>query len=189
MKSNWKTDLIKFYESSRLDKLVMNICKTHKYKDDLKQELIVILLDMDKRKLGRLLRSDQIYFWSYTILKNQYYSKSSHFFKNYLNFHSDNELVSQLVEHPDENRVQELLIDIDRILDEKVDFFSAFLFRKYYFDWWDENKEKCMNGRSLRKIESEYTLDKDFKIDHMFIWVSVKETLELIKGELRIDQK
>jgi hypothetical protein len=185
-KNNWKVDLIKFYESSRLDKLVMNICKTHKYKDDLKQELIVILLGMDKRKLARLLRSDQIYFWSYTILKNQYYGTSSYFFKNYLNFHSDGEFLSQLVDQTDDINTQEILVNIDKILDEKVDFFSAFLFRKYYFDWWDEDKEKCMRGRSLRKIEKEYTLDKDFKIDHMFIWSSVKETLDFIKKELGI---
>ena len=39
---------------------------------------------------------------------------------------------------------------------------------------------------SLRKIEEKYTLNKDMKIDHMFIWQSVKETTRLLKKELGI---
>ncbi len=180
---------IEFYESDLLDKVVISVCKDTRYNEDLKSELIVILLNMNQNKLRKLLFSGEIIFYSIKIIKNQFYTKNSKFWKNYLNFvSSDDDIINNLESINVEN-YHSLLDEIETILDEKVDFFSAFLFRKYYYDWWDYDKDKSKKGLSYRKIENEYTLNKDFKIDHMFIWSSVKDTLNIIKKELRIDQK
>ena len=45
--------------------------------------------------------------------------------------------------------------------------------------------EKTIKGRSYRKIEQEYSLNNDFKMDHMYIFNSVRTTMDIIKTELK----
>jgi hypothetical protein len=180
---NYKTLLINFYEGTRLNELINKMCPDKRYVDDLKQELILHLLEKDKIELLRLLQTGEIYFYSYGYLRNQYHSSTSEFFKKYRNFEKFVDEVECIdFDKKDQNRI----IKIDNILETKVDFFSAFLFRKYYYDWFDDYKGKSINGRSYRKIENEYSLNSDFKIDHTYIFHNVRKTLELIKNELGI---
>jgi len=180
---NYKNLLILFYEGNRLNELLIKMCPDKRYVDDLKQELILHLLEKDEIELLRLLQTGEIYFYSYGYLKNQYHSSSSEFFKKYRNFEAFYDDIEWIdFDIKDQNRI----IKIENILETKVDFFSAFLFRKYYCDWFDENKGKSVRGRSYRKIEKEYSLNSDFKIDHTYIFHSVRQTLEVVKKELGI---
>jgi hypothetical protein len=181
---NYKIELIKFYDSVQLNDMLDKICQNKRYRDDLKQDLILYLLTLDEKKLIRLIEDKELLFYSYGFLKNQFHSSSSEFFKTYRNFVTfEDGFDSQ--QNDFDMKDQNLIIKIDSLLNDKIDFFSAFLFRKYYYEWWSDEKEKTIKGRSYRKIEEEYSLNSEFKIDHMFIFNSVKDTMNIIKEELK----
>ena len=45
---DWKNKLIEFYESTQLDDMLDKICPNKRFRDDLKQELILYLLEINK---------------------------------------------------------------------------------------------------------------------------------------------
>ncbi len=184
---NWKLELIKFYESDTLSSMLEAMCDIKRDSDDLKQELILFLLTMDENKLKLLIQNKQLTFYCYGYLRNQYHSSSSEFYKKYrkITYNPESEnFLADLLDESSEDTFN-LLTRIDQILNNDYDFFTAFLFRKYYFDYFDEKKEKTIKGRSYRSIEKEYSLSSDFKIDHMFIYNSVTETLKSLKIKLK----
>jgi len=181
---NWKNDLIKFYESRQLNDMLEKICLNSRYRDDLKQDLILYLLTLEEKKLVRLIEDKELLYYCYGYLKNQYHSSSSEFFKTYRNYVTFEDGFDQ-VQIDFDMKDQNIIIRVDKLLEEKVDFFSAFLFRKYYYEWWSDEKEKTIRGRSYRKIEAEYSLNSELKIDHMYIFNSVKETMSKLKEELK----
>jgi hypothetical protein len=181
--------------------MLNKMCPNKKYQDDLKQNLILHLLEKDVNILNKLLKTGEIYYYTYGYIRNQYHSSSSEFFKLHRNFvHLEAGLYYEGLFNENRNadmnknfiseiegkvNKHTIITTIDSLLDNKIDFFSAFLFRKYYYEWWDEKKNKSIKGRSYRKIEEEYSLNNEFKIDHMYIFNSVKETMNIIKEELK----
>lgn len=179
---NYKNLLIKFYEGSRLNELISKICPDKRYQDDLKQELILHLLEKDPTELLRLLQTGEIYFYSYGYLRNQYHSNRSDFFKKFRNF---TELNTD-IESTESSRT--IFDKVDEILDNKVDFFSAFLFRKYFYTFIDD-KGEVLKGKSYRGIERDYSLNDDFKIDHMYVRKIVLNVNKIIEDELGVKIK
>jgi hypothetical protein len=169
-----------FYRSNRLDKLISKICPNKRYQEDLKQELILHLMEKDEEILNNLLKTDQIYYYCAKYLKNQYHSSTSPFFKKYRNFY---ELDSD-IEHKSSGEEQKVINQVEKILEEKVDFFSSFLFREYYYEWYDEKKGETVLGNSYRKIEEKYSLNSNFKMDHLFVYNSIRKTMKTVKEEL-----
>lgn len=182
---NWKNDLIKFYESNNLDALIKSMCKDKRDADDLKQELIIYLLGMKEEKIKAIIKGKQLLYYSYGYLRNQYHSSSSEFYKTYRNYISYDFNIGECEADVDHSEIFNVIGQVENILNSEVDFFSAFLFRQYYFDWFDGLKGKTIKGKSYRKIEAEYSLSTEFKIDHMFIYNSVKDTMTFIKDRLK----
>lgn len=179
---NYKLELIKFYESDRLNDMIYKICQNGRHRDDLKQELILYLLEMNEDKLIDLINKKQLLFYSYGYLTNQYHSSTSEFFKlnrNYTNLSNSFDVSDYVV---DDDRY----LKVEKFLNTKVNWFDAFLFRSFYYNSWSDEKQEVVKGLSYRKIENKYTLSKDMKIDHMFIWQSVTKTTNLLKKELGI---
>ena len=180
---NYKLYLAKFYESKQFNVLLDKMCDNIRYRDDLKQDLIIYLLTLDKKKIISLIKKKELLFYCYGYLNNQYHSSTSEFFKTYRNF---------ITFERDFDIIDYTSIDDDRyykvenFLNTKVNWFDAFLFRSYYYNSWSDEKNKVIKGMSYRKIEKKYTLNKDMKIDHMFIWQSVTNTTKLLKKELGI---
>ena len=58
------------------------------YKDDLAQEIWLILLGYDKDKLKELHTKNQLRFFIAKIITNQYFSKTSTFYKKYKKFNN-----------------------------------------------------------------------------------------------------
>ena len=178
---NYISELWRFYESKQLNGLLEKTCQNNRFRDDLKQDLIIYLFDMDPNKLIDLMNRKELLYYCYGYLTNQYHSSSSEFFKtyrNYVTFDSDTDIIDNTSEE------DERYLKVEKFLNTKVNWFDAFLFRSYYYNSWSDEKGKVIKGMSLRKIEEKYTLNKDMKIDHMFIWQSVKETTRLLKKEL-----
>lgn len=63
-----------------------NIGVDAKYKDDLIQEVILIILEYDKEKIEQLYASNQMNFFLVRIIKSQYNSITSPFYKQYRKF-------------------------------------------------------------------------------------------------------
>lgn len=181
---NYKLELIKFYESNQLRDMIEKICQNSRFRDDLKQDLILYLLTLDEKKIINLIQNKELLYYCYGYLKNQFHSSTSEFFKTYRNYVTFEDGFDQVQIDFDPTH-QDVIVKIDKLLDEKVDFFSAFLFRKYYYEWWSDEKEKTIKGRSYRKIEQEYSLNNEFKMDHMYIFNSVRTTMDIIKTELK----
>ena len=187
---DWKNELIKFYESDRLNDMINKLCHFDRYREDIKQELIYYLLNMDEKKLIRLIENGELFYYSYGFITNQFHSSTSEFFKKYRNhFELNTEVYSESIHQnmtfSQVMKIQDIIEKVEYIIENKVDFFNGFLFRKYYFEFYDDENDKMISGKSYRKIEKEYSLNSDLKIDHMYIYNSVKETMKIIKDELK----
>lgn len=53
------------------------------YKDDLAQEIYLIILTKDESKLKEMYHNNQLNFYLARIISNQYFSKTSMFYKDY----------------------------------------------------------------------------------------------------------
>lgn len=73
------------------ERIVETICKnigvSPKYMDDLVQEIYVILLEYDQDKLQEIYDKGQLNFWLTRIIKNQYCSTTSPFYKKYRKYY------------------------------------------------------------------------------------------------------
>ena len=73
------------------ERLVEEICKnlgvSPKYMDDLTQEIYLILLEYNQEKLQSIYDKGQLNFFLTRIIKNQYFSKTSPFFKKYRKYY------------------------------------------------------------------------------------------------------
>lgn len=73
------------------ERLVEEICKnlgvSPKYMDDLVQEIYLILLEYDQEKLQSIYDKGQFNFFLTRIIKNQYFSNTSPFFKKYRKYY------------------------------------------------------------------------------------------------------
>lgn len=73
------------------EKLVEEICKnlgvSPKYMDDLVQEIYLILLEYNQEKLQSIYDKGQFNFFLTRIIKNQYFSNTSPFFKKYRKYY------------------------------------------------------------------------------------------------------
>lgn len=87
------------------ERLVEEICKnlgvSPKYMDDLVQEIYLILLEYNQEKLQSIYDKGQLNFFLTRIIKNQYFSNTSPFFKKYRKYYDmvdDNNVVMYDVE-------------------------------------------------------------------------------------------
>lgn len=87
------------------ERLVEEMCKnlgvSPKYMDDLVQEIYLILLEYNQEKLQSIYDKGQLNFFLTRIIKNQYFSNTSPFFKKYRKYYDmidDNNVVMYDVE-------------------------------------------------------------------------------------------
>lgn len=70
-----------------VEQIITNIGVTARYKDDLIQEIYLILMEYDRGKLEELYSNRQIAFFIARIIKNQYNSSTSPFYKKYRKYY------------------------------------------------------------------------------------------------------
>lgn len=69
--------------SGEVTTMIDNMVVKDMHKDDLFQEIILILLEYDNKKLEAIYDKNQIKFFIARIICNQYYSVHSYFYKQY----------------------------------------------------------------------------------------------------------
>lgn len=74
------------------DHIIEDICTnlrvTSNYYDDLVQEIYLIVMEYDNDKLNKILEKKQINFWLTRVIKNNWNSNTSPFWKQYRKFNS-----------------------------------------------------------------------------------------------------
>ena len=66
-----------------IEGLIRDYSVDYQFRDDLTQEIYMILLDSDQAKLQDIINKKQIRFYVARILRNQFYSSTSPFYKQY----------------------------------------------------------------------------------------------------------
>lgn len=178
-----RNEIVKYvFESPELDKMVKSICNIKSFRDDLKQEFLLILLEEKEDRLKKIYNEGKIWNWSYIILRNQWSSSTSPFYKKY----RDNKMFDfELDLIVDEKKDRKDVIIAERVEDilKGIHWKDAHLFKLYYYETINEKTGDLMKPYTLRGIEKLHT-EKDLKIDHVSIYLSVKKTLQIIKDRL-----
>lgn len=81
--------LNKIYEEvfEMLDDIFKNMCIKQNDLDDLKQEIILIVMEYDREKIIELYEKKQLKFFVVRIINNQYFSNSSPYYKKYKKYY------------------------------------------------------------------------------------------------------
>lgn len=178
-----RNEIVKYvFESPELDKMVKSICNKKSFRDDLKQEFLLILLEEKEDRLKKIYDEGKIWNWSYIILRNQWSSSTSPFYKKY----RDNKMFDfELDWIVDEEKDKKDVIVAERVEEilKGIHWKDAHLFKLYYYETIDEKTGDLMKPYTLRGIEKLHT-EKDLKIDHVSVYLSVKKTLKTIKDRL-----
>lgn len=84
-----KYEIIKeLFESGMLHTLAHNMCVGDEYKDDLIQEIIMILLEYDDDKIKYMYDNKQLKFFCVRLIQNQFHSAHSPFYKKYKKYYT-----------------------------------------------------------------------------------------------------
>lgn len=75
--------------SGDIKTIINNMAIKEEHKDDLFQEVIVILLEYDNEKLEAIYKKKQLKFFVARIICNQYYSVHSYFWKTYKKYENN----------------------------------------------------------------------------------------------------
>ena len=90
-----------------VESIVKNLGVPKRYSDDLVQEIYIILLEYDREKIEQMYNNNQLNFFLTRIIKNQWLSSTSPFYKLY----------KKHLEYQDENKNNYIGIDCDDIDD------------------------------------------------------------------------
>ena len=71
-----------------LHTLAKNMCVGDDFKDDLIQEIVLILLQYDDNKIRLMYEKKQLKFFCVRLIQNQYYSAHSPFYKKYKKYYT-----------------------------------------------------------------------------------------------------
>lgn len=173
-----------------MNELLNTITGGHQLKEELKQELFLILCEMPADRIEVAFNNHYLNYMCINIVKKQYHSSTSPFHKK---FRKDKfqELQDVWIDVEAENN-EKILSKIEWFLDNKINITDRELFKMYYkmgrYDRWlgdlrDENCQKPIS--STRKIEKKLALKevpgkKRVTIDHSTVSLSIKKTKEKI---------
>ena len=116
------------------------------------------------------------------VLKNQFHSKSSPFYKKYRVRKEDIEDMD-LVENESDITKYEIIEDVERILDVDIHWFDAHLFRLYYLNNILEDGSE-LKPMSLRQIKDLHTYE-NLSISIGTITKSLSKTLLIVRKKLK----
>lgn len=71
------------YTGGMIDDIIDNMSVPYHYRADLKEEVMLILLTYDKEKIAGMYSRKELNFFTARIIRNQWHSKNSSFWKNY----------------------------------------------------------------------------------------------------------
>lgn len=202
---NKKEIIENLYNDPKFDIILKALCKDVRYRDDLKQEVFIILLNKSEEKILKMYNDDYLMKWCSLVIKNQYQSNSSPFAIKIkgCQFKLDELIPDHTQDVREDNiRTEDIIYEdniitiIDDILDNEIHWYAAHLFRLYYLPSYDRDGDvrKPLSTRGIERLhilrktgidEPDLVKIKKMKIDHVSIFHSIKSTLLTIKKKLR----
>jgi hypothetical protein len=173
------------FNDSKYNKIIGSLCKRKDHIDDLNQEVMLILLEMDKEKFNDMVENKKIWGWITSVIKNLYHSSSSPFYKKFR--YVDYEFNDFEFSEPDEQDIIRFKsIDIiEEILDSRIDWYSAHLFRRYYLHTIDDDGN-VLEPLSYRKLQELHNIC-GLNIHYISIRKTIIKTREKIIDILKND--
>lgn len=173
-----------FYNDPKLDKALNKMCPNSLHIEDLKHEVMMILLEKDDYTIINMYQQGYLLFYTVNIIKNQYHSSSSDFYKKFRKEMTDIEVIDDIVTRPSEIDYERLLTErIEEYLLREIHWFDAHIFICYYFTKIDNETGKTLKPLSYRKIQDLHRWH-NMKIDYNKVAKIVKSTLDDIKNKL-----
>ena len=212
IKSNSKSKneiISELYESEFMDSLLRKITSNNSLKEDLKQEVFLIISEMDSSKIEQLYVDNHLKYYVIRIIKNQYHSSTSPFHYKYRNNNKIDHNIDLSMEDSYEvqsvygdqleryiqerdssdvysKEVRETLNRIMSIIDNDLHWYSRDILKMYFkIGKWDKIDGEfrdltCDKDKSTYRRMEEIT-----KIDHTSLYLTVKEGLDIIKNKLK----
>jgi RNA recognition motif-containing protein len=175
------------YNDKRFNNTLSKLCKNKEHIEDLKQEVIIILLGKEEKKIIELSKKNLLLYYTIGVIKNQYHSSSSEFYRKFRKSNLDLDIIDDLLNNSDE-------VDYDRLLTEKIEnylyteihWLDAHIFTCYYFTKVDTETGKILKPLSYRQIQDLHRW-YDMKIDYNKVAKIVKRTMIQIENKLKRD--
>lgn len=127
------------------------------FKDDFIQDFYIILLEYPIEKLRDVYNNEKLENFCSTIIRKNIKSNKSGFYKKYIKDSLLNNTIEydflESVDNKDKINNLKLISDIEQILDTKIYWYDAHLFRLYYLHIIDEETSELMSPMSLRGIQ------------------------------------
>lgn len=150
--------------------MVENITKGHELTDDLFQELVLILMEMDEDKLVGIYQRNELKWWCVRILMNQWYSKTSPFWKKYK---QHGNTIDQNADVTSLDVPEEQPIDLEVIIDQVNSALNG-------MHWY--NKELLM---TYLREGSYMEVHRKTGIHYKSIRNTVRETIDKVKSQVK----
>jgi hypothetical protein len=80
--------IIELYEKGTIREIINNMQVSEIDIDDLEQEIYMILLEYDNKKIIEMYRNKQLKYFIVGVLQRQYFSSTSPFYKKYKKYYS-----------------------------------------------------------------------------------------------------
>lgn len=158
-----KNDIIEeVYSDPSYNKVLNLICNKKLYRDDLKQELYIILLGMEEVLIVDLYYQGSLIKWVYRILEKQWRSKSSPFYKKYRS-PINNSLYHQEYMDDIEDSINDIeYLDnfklLDYVKESKILTWSEWELFVFYYKLDSSFMDEIIDKRSYSKIANEFSL-------------------------------
>jgi len=184
--------LEELYNDKWTEQVLTKLTSNHQLKEDLRQEVFLILYEMNSLKIKKAHKKKYLKYLFVTICKNQYHSSSSPFHKTYRTkynewgeYHSEEELeISEEDKDDYEKLIQEFLKTITLVDRE--------LFKIYYkigiynkIDGVLRDKDCTSDKSTYKKIEDKLQIEtisgRPLKMSKNTIRNSILETREKLK--------
>ena len=127
--------LIQNYD--RLKDMAYNVCGGNQDKDDLLSFVIEQLYESDQKKINKIIKKNQLTFYIARVMINQYYSKTSPFYKTYKRYYElavteiNNDITKTVSDNKDKEKSKEYIEKINKVLDN-CHWFDRQIFKLYY---------------------------------------------------------
>lgn len=180
----------KIFNSQEYEELLIKLVeREHLYKDDFKQELMIILLEMDDDFIINLWTNGRMKFFVTRLILNQIYSSSSPFYKKY---RKENK---EMIEADDSTDDEYSLIDSiphqedDNYMDEVINGdILSYVNKNGILTWYETNflseyYKLGVHGDNPNKV-SYRSLEEDYGIHYTSIHKTVKDAVAKIKNHM-----
>lgn len=195
--------LDELYRSEFMESFLSKITSDHYLKEDLRQELFLILCKMNDKKIIDLYENNELKYYVIRIAKNNYHSSTSPFHKKYrntkleygleledididTNFHFEKLILESNKRDEMSDKLRRLIKMIDTIVESDLHWYNQGIFNMYFKKGkWDKIDGEFRDLECGKEKSTYRRIEEITKIDHTSVFLTMKESIEIIKNKLK----